>query len=123
MEPRRVGRGDLRLRSRPGLVPINVNYRYVADELRYVFENADVEAVVVERSFLPLVAEIVAELPQLRHVIVLDDGGERRPTASTRRRYEDALAAARAERGSAPRARPTTSTSSTPAAPPACPRA
>ena len=34
------------------LVPININYRYVADELRYVFENADVEAVVVERSFL-----------------------------------------------------------------------
>ncbi|HEY4398187.1 MAG TPA: AMP-binding protein, partial [Acidimicrobiia bacterium] len=30
-------------------VPININYRYVADELRYVFENADVEAVVVER--------------------------------------------------------------------------
>jgi 3-oxocholest-4-en-26-oate---CoA ligase len=78
------------------LVPININYRYVADELRYVFENADVEAVVVERSFLPLVHEIDSELPQLRHVIVLEDGGDADRGDATR--YEDALSAATAER-------------------------
>ena len=78
------------------LVPININYRYVADELRYVFENADVEAVVVERSFLPLVREIESELPQLRHVIVLEDGDDANLGDATP--YEDALSAATAER-------------------------
>jgi len=78
------------------LVPININYRYVADELRYVFENADVEAVVVERSFLPLVREIESELPRLRHVIVLEDGDDADRGDATA--YEDALSAASAER-------------------------
>jgi fatty-acyl-CoA synthase len=78
------------------LVPININYRYVADELRYVFENADVEAVVVERSFLSLVREIEPELPQLRHVVVLEDGGDADLGDATP--YEDALTAASSER-------------------------
>src|SRR5271156_5151246 len=29
-----------------GLAPVNTNYRYVADELVYLFDNADAEAVV-----------------------------------------------------------------------------
>ena len=78
------------------LVPININYRYVADELRYVFENADVEAVVVERSFLPLVRQIESDLPRLRHVMVLEDGHDADRGDATP--YEDALAAAGAER-------------------------
>jgi fatty-acyl-CoA synthase len=78
------------------LVPVNINYRYVADELRYVFENADVEAIVVERSFLPLVREIESELPRLRHVIVLEDGADADRGDATA--YEDALSAATAER-------------------------
>ena len=78
------------------LVPINVNYRYVADELRYVLENADVEAVVIERSFLPLLRQIEADLPRLRHVIVLEDGDDADHGDATR--YEDALTAAGAER-------------------------
>jgi 3-oxocholest-4-en-26-oate---CoA ligase len=78
------------------LVPININYRYVADELRYVFENADVDAVVVERSFLPLVRQIEPELPRLRHVVVLEDGGDAHRGDATP--YEDALAAAGSKR-------------------------
>src|SRR5262245_14474713 len=37
-------------------VPINVNYRYVADELRYLFDNADLVALVFEAENAPLVA-------------------------------------------------------------------
>ena len=37
---------------------INVNYRYVADELRYMLENSDAVAVVFERAFAPMVAEV-----------------------------------------------------------------
>src|SRR5215210_5871049 len=53
------------------LVPVNVNYRYVADELRYVLDNADVEAVVFERGFAPVLAEIRPSLPGLRVAVVL----------------------------------------------------
>ncbi len=55
-------------------VPVNVNYRYVEGELRYLFDNADLVAVVVQREFAPRVGGIIGELPQLRHVVVIDDG-------------------------------------------------
>ena len=80
------------------LVPINVNYRYVADELRYVLENADAEAVIVERSFLPLLRHVEGELPLLRHVVVIDDGSDAEVADATS--YEDALAGADAARPS-----------------------
>jgi fatty-acyl-CoA synthase len=92
---------------------INVNYRYVADELRYMLENSDAVAVVFERAFAPLVAEVRVDCPRLRHFIVIEDGtpvdgpeGE----AATRAvaelgavAYEDALAAASPTRDFAPR--------------------
>jgi fatty-acyl-CoA synthase len=53
---------------------ININYRYVAEELRYVLDDSDAEAVVVERAFLPTLAAIRDRLPLLKQVIVLDDG-------------------------------------------------
>jgi fatty-acyl-CoA synthase len=53
---------------------ININYRYVAEELRYVLEDSDAEAVVVERGFLPTLAAIRDQLPLLKQVVVLDDG-------------------------------------------------
>ena len=56
------------------VVPINVNYRYVADELRYLFDNADLTAIVYEAEFGPLIESIAAELPKLRHFVRLDDG-------------------------------------------------
>jgi len=39
--------------SKAGLTPVNTNYRYVADELIYLFDNADAEAVVFRRRLLP----------------------------------------------------------------------
>jgi fatty-acyl-CoA synthase len=38
-------------------VPVNLNYRYVAPELRYVIDNADLEVLVYERDLSPLVME------------------------------------------------------------------
>ena len=103
-------------------VPINVNYRYVADELRYLFDNADLVALVYEAEFGPLVASVLPGLPQLEHLVVLDDGSGTVTDDLAAVEYEHALASASPARDSA-RARPTTSTSSTPAAPPACPKA
>ena len=47
-------------------VPINVNYRYVDDELVYLFDNADVEAVFFDARFAPRLAAIRAQLPKLK---------------------------------------------------------
>ena len=46
-------------------VPVNVNYRYVADELRYLFTDADLKAVVHEPEFASTLAAIRSEVPLL----------------------------------------------------------
>jgi 3-oxocholest-4-en-26-oate---CoA ligase len=53
-------------------VPINVNYRYVEDELVYLFDNADLCTVVLDREFAPRMANVRDRLPQLRHVLHFD---------------------------------------------------
>jgi fatty-acyl-CoA synthase len=55
-------------------VPINVNYRYVVEELRYLFDNADLVALVFEAEFGPHVASVLPGLPKLKHLVQLDDG-------------------------------------------------
>ena len=47
----RVPRVDVRAPSRPGLAPINTNYRYLDDELVYLWDNGDVVAVVFHGTF------------------------------------------------------------------------
>ncbi|MBA2325057.1 MAG: acyl-CoA synthetase [Actinobacteria bacterium] len=81
-------------------VPINVNYRYVADEARHIFENSDAVAVVHERAFAPVLDSVRADLPRLRHFVVLEDGSDAPSDAVP---YEDALAAASPERDFDPR--------------------
>jgi acyl-CoA synthetase (AMP-forming)/AMP-acid ligase II len=81
-------------------VPVNVNYRYVADETRYILDNSDSVVVVHERAFAPLLDTIRPDLPQLRHRVVLEDGTGAPTDAIT---YEDALAAASPDRDFEPR--------------------
>jgi acyl-CoA synthetase (AMP-forming)/AMP-acid ligase II len=57
-------------------VPINVNYRYVADELRYLATDADLRAIVTEPDPAPLIESIRAELPGLAPPIVTGPGYE-----------------------------------------------
>ena len=103
-------------------VPININYRYVEDELRYLFDNADLVAVVYQASSPPRRrgARRAADAAPPRR----DRRRQRRDRTPTRRRRLRGRAR-RARRPSATSgpAPPTTSTSSTPAARPACPRA
>jgi acyl-CoA synthetase (AMP-forming)/AMP-acid ligase II len=77
-------------------VAININYRYVRDELRYVFDNADLVALVHERRSGDVVAEVLPAVPGLRHVVVVDDGSDQ-PVAHGHD-YETALAAEHPER-------------------------
>ena len=48
------------------LVPVNTNYRYAAPELLYLWDNADVEAVVFDAEFRDAVTQLRNELPQVK---------------------------------------------------------
>jgi fatty-acyl-CoA synthase len=75
-------------------VPVNVNYRYVEEELEYLFENSDARAIVYHASFAPTLARIRGRLPKLGLWLqVADESGE--PLLPGALDYEEALAAAR----------------------------
>ena len=54
-------------------VNINVNYRYVENELNYLFENADVVALIHERGYAPLVAACAPKHEKLKTFVALPD--------------------------------------------------
>ncbi|QLY31344.1 acyl-CoA synthetase [Nocardia huaxiensis] len=71
-------------------VPVNINYRYQAEELRYVYDNADLEMLVHHRCYAPLIEEVRAQVPKLRHALVVeDDQGDGLASGSTP--YEQAV--------------------------------
>ncbi|MDQ2648378.1 MAG: AMP-binding protein, partial [Actinomycetota bacterium] len=55
-------------------VPVNVNFRYVEEELRYLFDNADLKALVYDRELAPRIQAVRASLPLLQHLVHIDDG-------------------------------------------------
>ncbi|MDQ1646218.1 MAG: 3-oxocholest-4-en-26-oate---CoA ligase [Cryptosporangiaceae bacterium] len=57
-------------------VPINVNYRYVENELRYLFRDADIVALVHDRQYAARVAAVLPGLPAIGAVVVIDDGND-----------------------------------------------
>ena len=61
----------------------NVNHRYVADELRYLFADAKARAVVVHGCYVEQLAEVLPELPHIELIIQVDDdsGAELLPGA------------------------------------------
>ena len=82
---------------------VNINYRYVHDELSYLFTNADLVALVHQRQFSPRVAALLPELPALRHVIVIDDDSQEPDPSPDAVGFEEALASGSAERDFGPR--------------------
>jgi 3-oxocholest-4-en-26-oate---CoA ligase len=54
-------------------VNINVNYRYVESELNYLFDNADVKALVFERPYAPIVANCAPQHAQLSTFVAIPD--------------------------------------------------
>jgi acyl-CoA synthetase (AMP-forming)/AMP-acid ligase II len=82
---------------------ININYRYVEDELRYLFTNADLKALVHQRRFSGQVAALLGDLPGLRHVIVVDDGTTEEDPLPGAVGFEEALAGQSPERDFGPR--------------------
>lgn len=56
-----------------GAVPVNVNYRYVHEELRYLYDNADLKAVVFAAEFADRVRAVAPEVDTLEHLIVVGE--------------------------------------------------
>jgi 3-oxocholest-4-en-26-oate---CoA ligase len=81
---------------------VNINYRYVENELRYMFTDADIVALVYDKEFAPLVSIVLPDSPQVRGAVVIgdlgDNGGEVPGVP-----YDEALAAASPERDFGPR--------------------
>ena len=84
-------------------VPVNVNYRYVEAELRYLFDNADLVALVHDAQFTSRIAAVRDALPMLRHLIAIDDGSGIDPSAIGSVAFADALASGSPERDFPPR--------------------
>ena len=83
---------------------VNINFRYVEDELAYIFDNADLKALVVAREFCPRVAAVRESLNVLKHVVVIDDGTETvAPSGFIAVDYEEAIAGGSSERDFGPR--------------------
>ncbi|MFK7913102.1 MAG: AMP-binding protein [Pseudomonadales bacterium] len=57
-----------------GGCPINVNYRYKADELVYLLDNSDAEALVFQSSYAMRIWEIRERLPDIKLYLQVDDG-------------------------------------------------
>jgi fatty-acyl-CoA synthase len=56
--------------------PINVNYRYLDDELCYLLDNCDAEVLVFHSSLGSCVDRVRHRLPRLAVLVEVDDGGE-----------------------------------------------
>jgi len=59
-----------------GGCPINVNYRYKSEELTYLLDNADAEAVVFQSTYAMRIWEIREKLPRVKLWLQVDDGTE-----------------------------------------------
>jgi acyl-CoA synthetase (AMP-forming)/AMP-acid ligase II len=83
-------------------VNINVNYRYVEGELDYLFDNADVVALIHERPYAPLVAACYPRHERLQTVVAMPDAIDRDDRSDVSSYggvlWEDALAGQSAER-------------------------
>ncbi len=72
------------------VTPVNVNYRYLDDELLYLLDNADCEAIVFHSSLGDRVARVRDRLPKLKLLVEVADG----PSAavSGARQWSDVIA-------------------------------
>ena len=71
-------------------VPININYRYMDEELWYLLDNAEAEAIVFHSSLGDRVERVRERLPKLKLLIEVDDGGAGQVPVA--RRYEEVIA-------------------------------
>ncbi|MFN7151661.1 MAG: AMP-binding protein, partial [Microthrixaceae bacterium] len=86
--------GCLKIRA----VPINVNYRYVEDELSYLIGNAELVACIYDQEYAGRLAAVAERSPKLTTFIHLEDGSGADTSALGSVSFEDAVAQSSPER-------------------------
>lgn len=64
-------------------VPVNVNYRYTAEEIAYVVEDADLDAIVYHGRFGPALAGALEQTGPLRLLVRIEDASGTDPVAGS----------------------------------------
>ncbi|MGU3652234.1 acyl-CoA synthetase [Mycolicibacterium sp. A43C] len=86
-----------------GAILVNVNFRYVEGELKYLFDNSDMVALIHERRYADRVANVLPETPLVTTVLVVEDGTDDDFARYGGVPFEDALAKGSPERDFGPR--------------------
>ncbi|ANW62738.1 acyl-CoA synthetase [Mycobacterium sp. djl-10] len=86
-----------------GAILVNINFRYVEGELKYLFENSDMVALIHERRYADRVANVLPETPNVTTVLVVEDGSEDDYSSYGGVEFEAALAEGAPERDFGPR--------------------
>ncbi|MCW2689982.1 MAG: fadD19 1 [Mycobacterium sp.] len=81
-----------------GAILVNVNFRYVEGELRYLFDNSDMVALVHERRYSDRVANVLPDTPKVQTVLVIEDGDDDEFQRYGGVAFEQALAEGSSER-------------------------
>lgn len=79
--------------AQAGLTPVNTNYRYHADELVYLWDNADAVAVVFHGSFAATIGPLRDRVPTVRRWLWVDDRSA--PCPDWAEPYEEVVRAGR----------------------------
>ena len=74
-------------------VPINVNYRYKENELVYLLDNSDAEAVFFQGCYAERISAIKEQLPKVKAYIQIDDGTE--PLMESAIDYENSISSSK----------------------------
>jgi fatty-acyl-CoA synthase len=79
-----------------GYAPVNTNYRYGPEELTYLFDNADAEAIVFHAGFAEIVEGLRARLPKVKSWVAVAEPGH--PVPPWAADYDAVVATAPAQR-------------------------
>ncbi|HEX3898928.1 MAG TPA: acyl-CoA synthetase [Mycobacteriales bacterium] len=78
-------------------VPVNINFRYVEGELRHLYDDADLVAVIHHQQFSPRVGAVAPDATKVEHLIVVADASAAEIAANAID-YEAALSGSSADR-------------------------
>ena len=81
-------------------VPVNVNFRYVEDELLYLYKDADLKGVVFDTEFADRVASVLPRVDAVKHLIAVGPVNGELPAGAVL--YDEAIAAQPEDRSGFP---------------------
>ena len=73
-------------------IPININYRYVEEELKYLIDNADMEAIFYHKQFSNKLENIKSHLPLLKDFVCIEDNSGEDDVIDKSFNFEDLIA-------------------------------